>query len=610
MARAQENPDTIPSYLEFFGMERPPFARLSVSSQLFHSDQYSILADHLASATERSDFLLVLCGVAGSGKTTLLNRHILNIDEDVSYATFDESCADGTQFYHGLLRQLGFHDISGKLNELKNIAHEYLIHRGMAGDHVLVIIDNAHLVCASVLEQLRLIAETNVKGRRVLSAILAGNSDLPRIMASPAMRKFRFKHHVDFTIRVYSEQETEDYVRHRLRLSGGADATRFAQEAHPVIYRFTGGIPNAINRLCNAVLTEACALDTRVVTGDLIRSVAESHEILPHVVPLQGMGRRKTDSSVSLLIPVQQPQERIIARDPPPRPAFESSAPGSAVADVDIRDLLNQVSQLSGQLAVQTQRTETLSNTILDDTAEIRRLDDALSKTREALQENENASNELTAKADAEIEELERKVSELREKCKSLRASAAESRKEMRAAKKAATAAAKAEAKVEKLEESVSDRDARIVDLQAELDIYIKADTISQPALHDEQANPQSEQSVRRTSAVPAVDKITTIDVLRDGEIEQVMNLADAPSRIMIGRGEDCELRLDSKFVSRHHALIFCTNSVVSIEDLNSFNGTVVNSRKISRCDLYPDDKVTIGDFDLRPRPAVKNDRV
>ena len=687
MARAQENPDAIPTYLEFFGMERPPFARLSVPSQLFHSDQYSVLADHLASATERSDFLLVLCGAEGSGKTTLLNRHILNLDEDVSYATFDETCADGTQFYYGLLRQLGFHDISGKLNELRNIAREYLTHRGIAGDPVLVIIDNAHLVCASVLEQLRWVAETTVKKRRVLSAILAGNSDLPRIMASPAMRKLRFKHHVDFTIRVYSEQETEDYVRHRLRLSGGADATKFAHEAHPVIYRFTGGIPNAINRLCNAVLTEACSLDTRVVTGDLIRSVAETHKILPHVIPLQGMGRRKTDSSVSLVIPVQPPEDRIIARDPPPSPTFESLAPGSAAADVDVKDLLNQVSQLSGQLAVQTQRTDTLSNAVLGDTAEIRRLEDALSETRRALQESESAANELTGKADTEIEELERKMSEfqdqcetlrssaadsrkemreakkaataaakaetrakakieklgrekseLRDKCISLRATTAESKKEMRAAKKAATAAAKAEAKVEAkvekleleksklrdeceslrsgadtlkmLEESVSERDARIAELEAELDTHIKADTTNQPELHDEQADSQSEQSVRKTSAGQTDDPITTIEVLRDGEIEQVMNLADVPSRIMIGRGEDCELRLDSKFVSRHHALVFCTDQGVCIEDLNSFNGTVVNSRKVTRCDLYPDDKVTIGDFYLRPRPAVKNDRV
>ncbi|MDH3577634.1 MAG: FHA domain-containing protein [Gammaproteobacteria bacterium] len=741
MPKTQENPEAIPAYLEFFGMKRPPFAKLSVPSQLFHSDQYSVLADHLASATEQSDFLLVLCGAEGSGKTTLLNRHIVNLDEDVSYATFDETCANGTQFYCGLLRQLGFHDISGKLNELRNIAREFLIHRGTAGDHVLLIIDNAHLVCASVLEQLRWIAGTKVKDRRVLSVVLAGNSDLVRIMGSPAMQNLRFQRHVDFNIRVYSEQETEDYVRHRLRLSGGADAAKFAHEAHPAIYRFTGGIPVSINRLCNAVLTEACSLATRVVTGDLVRSVAETHKILPHVVPLQGMGRRKTDSSVSLVIPVQQPEERIIARDPPPRPAFESPAPGSAVADVDLKELLNQVSQLSGQLAVQTQKTETLSNTVLDDTAEIRRLEDALSETRKALQESESAADELTAKADAEIEELERETSELQEsakqlaadlkianrqaaridalekslqesqdecetlrsdaadsrkelraakkattaaakaeakieklerekselqdECKSLRSGTADSRKEMRAAKKATTAAAKAEAKIEKLErenselqvsikgltadlkiankqaaridalekslqesqdecaslrssadtlttleESVSERDARIVELKAELDSYVKANTKNQPELPDKQAQSPRAQPMPDTSIEQTARAIATIEVLRNGKIDQVMNIAEGPSRIMIGRGDDCELCLESKFVSRHHALIFCNAEGVYIEDLNSSNGTVVNSRKESRCVLHANDNVMIGDFQLRPRSAVKNDPV
>ena len=56
VARALENPDKKPTYLDYFGMTQPPFAKLSVPSQLFHSDQYSMLADHLATATEQSDF--------------------------------------------------------------------------------------------------------------------------------------------------------------------------------------------------------------------------------------------------------------------------------------------------------------------------------------------------------------------------------------------------------------------------------------------------------------------------------------------------------------------------------------------------------------------------
>jgi hypothetical protein len=98
---------------------------------------------------------------------------------------------------------------------------------------------------------------------------------------------------------------------------------------------------------------------------------------------------------------------------------------------------------------------------------------------------------------------------------------------------------------------------------------------------------------------------ITAFEVFnKDGKIEQVMELAEGQSRIMIGRSEDSELRLNSAFVSRHHALIFCTEQGVYIENLNSFNGTLVNSEKITRHDLRVGDVVTIGDFEIRPRQA------
>ncbi len=82
------------------------------------------------------------------------------------------------------------------------------------------------------------------------------------------------------------------------------------------------------------------------------------------------------------------------------------------------------------------------------------------------------------------------------------------------------------------------------------------------------------------------------------------MTLEEGQSRIMIGRSEDSELRLNSEFVSRHHALILSTDDGFCIENLNSFNGTIVNSKTITRCDLHVGDIVTIGDFEIRPKQA------
>ena len=68
----------------------------------------------------------------------------------------------------------------------------------------------------------------------------------------------------------------------------------------------------------------------------------------------------------------------------------------------------------------------------------------------------------------------------------------------------------------------------------------------------------------------------------------------------MIGRSEDSDLCLDSEFVSRHHALIFRNGEGTHVEDLNSFNGTGVNSDPITRSELFAGDAINIGDFEIR----------
>ena len=297
MAKAHRNPVPEETFLNYFGMQRPPFGPPADPLEIFDCEQYAFVNERLASTTEHAGSLAVVCGVDGSGKTTLLNRYVANLPEDAAYARFDESCKTGKQFYFEFLKQLGFDEISGTLREFRNITREFLIYQGTAGHPVAIFVDNAHLVKPSVLEQLRWISATKIKGRRVLSVVLAGNSDLPRIMESPAMRSLKFEHRVDFNIRVYTESETDAYVWHCLNASGGADVAKFSNDARAMIYRYTGGIPRQINTLCSATLAEACARENRVIHDKLVRVVADREKMLPHAVPLKSKGRRKTDEN-------------------------------------------------------------------------------------------------------------------------------------------------------------------------------------------------------------------------------------------------------------------------------------------------------------------------
>jgi pSer/pThr/pTyr-binding forkhead associated (FHA) protein len=69
----------------------------------------------------------------------------------------------------------------------------------------------------------------------------------------------------------------------------------------------------------------------------------------------------------------------------------------------------------------------------------------------------------------------------------------------------------------------------------------------------------------------------------------------------LIGRSAECQLALDDPLVSRKHAAIRVTKDGVSVEDLGSRNGVLVNGARIDAATpIGNDDRVSIGGQELR----------
>jgi pSer/pThr/pTyr-binding forkhead associated (FHA) protein len=60
----------------------------------------------------------------------------------------------------------------------------------------------------------------------------------------------------------------------------------------------------------------------------------------------------------------------------------------------------------------------------------------------------------------------------------------------------------------------------------------------------------------------------------------------------LVGRGEDCDVRLDHKSVSKFHCVIVKTDGLLLLRDLGSTNGTRVNGQRVRRAALLPNDAV------------------
>ncbi len=91
----------------------------------------------------------------------------------------------------------------------------------------------------------------------------------------------------------------------------------------------------------------------------------------------------------------------------------------------------------------------------------------------------------------------------------------------------------------------------------------------------------------------------TPLRTLTRDDAEGVVHLLNKSS-ISIGRGQECDIRLRSSSVSRHHAILRVSHDAVIFEDMSSTNGCFVNGRRIKRQLLKDGDRLKVGAVPLR----------
>jgi hypothetical protein len=74
----------------------------------------------------------------------------------------------------------------------------------------------------------------------------------------------------------------------------------------------------------------------------------------------------------------------------------------------------------------------------------------------------------------------------------------------------------------------------------------------------------------------------------------------DLDGDVVLGRGEQAEIRLEDPFASSRHARVYRQGNILVIEDLRSTNGTYLNEELLETPrPLHPGDRVRIGDSEF-----------
>ena len=129
---------------------------------------------------------------------------------------------------------------------------------------------------------------------------------------------------------------------------------------------------------------------------------------------------------------------------------------------------------------------------------------------------------------------------------------------------------------------SILQRDTRIQQLEADL---------------EKRAAAAAADSASQTGEEIALEGPARVLIRTDGNTDFVHVLG---RRTRIGRGSDNEVVLDTKHISRYHAVLLAGPVHTTIEDLKSTNGVFVNGKRVSRQVLKDGDRVTIGKTHFR----------
>lgn len=264
-------------YNEFFEFERKPFNVTPDPDFIFYSDQHKeALAHMLYGVRERRGFLLVT-GRVGSGKTTLCRAFLRELDDGTSTALILNSNMGPSELIATIAEDFGVElpeDPSDK--EVIDALNEFLLDAFERDRNACVVVDESQNLSAEALEQLRLLSNLETDKQKLLQIVLVGQPELENKLNRPELRQLKQRIAVRTYLSNLDEEESRQYVRHRIQLASRGSPTLSVDEAvFPKLYEASEGNPRAINLIGDRMLMAAFVEESRRVGLDHLESALD-----------------------------------------------------------------------------------------------------------------------------------------------------------------------------------------------------------------------------------------------------------------------------------------------------------------------------------------------
>jgi general secretion pathway protein A len=265
--------------LNFYGLREQPFGVTPDPRYLYLSAAHKEAFASLYYGIEANRGFLGLIAKPGMGKTTILFHLLEKFRTTARTAFLFQTQCNSREFMRYLLAELGYEGDSQDFVRLHEEFNRRLLQEARAGNRLIVVIDEAQNLDASVLETVRLLSDFETPRAKLMHIILSGQPELADKLASPGLAQLRQRVSILHGLEPLPSWEIKSYIEHRMKIAGYEGEPVFTPDAYEAIADFTEGIPRNVNNFCFNALSLGYATQKKLIDLDTVKEVISDLDI-------------------------------------------------------------------------------------------------------------------------------------------------------------------------------------------------------------------------------------------------------------------------------------------------------------------------------------------